>query len=95
MIKSELIATLSGQQNGLMQRDVEEAVNCLLQQMTQALVTGQHIEVRGFGSFTLIHQAPRTGRNPKTGEAVEITEKYKIRFKPGKELKERVNCISN
>ena len=91
MIKSELIATLTDKQNGLMQRDVEVAVNCLLQQMAQALVTGQHIEIRGFGSFTLSRQAARTGRNPKTGESVVIKEKYKVRFKPGKELKDRVN----
>ena len=73
------------------EKDVELAVKTLLEQMVEALATGERVEVRGFGSFSLHHRPPRTGRNPKTGETVEVGSKYVPHFKPGKELKERVN----
>jgi integration host factor subunit beta len=91
MTKSELIAQLSAQQPQLQPRDVELAVKELLEQMSSALATGERIEVRGFGSFSLHYRPPRVGRNPKTGAAVHVPDKFVPHFKPGKELRERVN----
>jgi integration host factor subunit beta len=91
MTKSELIERIARQQEQLPPRDVELAVKMILEKMTQALVHNQRIEVRGFGSFCLHYRAPRMGRNPKTGDSVELTGKYVPYFKPGKDLKDRVN----
>lgn len=91
MTKSELIAMLTGQHTQLQPRDVELAVKELLEQMSVALAGGERIEVRGFGSFSLHYRPPRTGRNPKTGTAVQVPDKFVPHFKPGKELRERVN----
>lgn len=91
MTKSELIEILSSKNTHLNYKDVELAVKSLLEQMSQALATGQRIEIRGFGSFSLHYRPPRVGRNPKTGEAVALAAKYVPHFKPGKELRERVN----
>jgi len=89
--KSELIEKLSKKQPHLALQDVELAVKCMLEQMSQSLSTNERIEVRGFGSFSLHHRKPRMGRNPKTGDAVSLTEKYVPHFKPGKELRDRVD----
>jgi len=91
MTKSELIERISLQQEQLPPRDVEQAVKMILERMTQALVHNQRIEIRGFGSFCLHYRAPRVGRNPKTGDSVELTGNYVPYFKPGKDLKDRVN----
>ena len=91
MTKSELINTLSDQLRHLEQADVEMAVKQVLEQMTGALAEGGRIEIRGFGSFSLHYRPPRVGRNPKTGDAVALPGKYVPHFKPGKELRERVN----
>ena len=91
MTKSELIELIAASQTQLSSRDVELAVKTILEQMSQALSTGERIEIRGFGSFSLHYREPRRGRNPKTGDAVELTGKYVPHFKPGKELRERVN----
>ncbi len=72
-------------------RDVELSVKGLLEQMSSALASGERIEVRGFGSFSLRYRPPRTGRNPKTGDTVSLPAKYVPHFKPGKELRERVD----
>jgi len=72
-------------------RDAEAIVNELFDGLTQALVRGDRIEIRGFGSFSLHHRAPRMGRNPKTGEAVALPGKHVPHFKPGKTLRERVD----
>ncbi|TAM45976.1 MAG: integration host factor subunit beta [Gammaproteobacteria bacterium] len=95
MTKSELINLLTGHQGQLQPRDVELAVKELLEQMSVALATGERIEVRGFGSFSLHYRPPRTGRNPKTGSAVQVPDKFVPHFKPGKELRERVNGNSD
>jgi len=95
MTKSELIEALARQQNHLPYRDVEAAVKMLLEEMSRALADGERIEVRGFGSFTLHYRAPRTGRNPRTGEPVSLDGKYVPHFKPGKELRERVDAGSH
>jgi len=91
MTKSELIDRLAAEQPQLIYRDVELAVKGLLEHMADALATGERIEVRGFGSFSLHHRPSRVGRNPKTGDAVEVPDKYVPHFKPGKELRERVD----
>jgi integration host factor subunit beta len=91
MTKSELIELIAASQTQLSSRDVELAIKTILEQMSQALATGERIEIRGFGSFSLHYREPRRGRNPKTGDSVELTGKYVPHFKPGKELRERVN----
>ena len=91
MNKSELIERIVDQQEQLSVRDVELAVKTMLEHMTQVLSSGERIEIRGFGSFSLHYRAPRLGRNPKTGEAVELEGKYVPHFKPGNELRDRVN----
>ncbi|HWQ93890.1 MAG TPA: integration host factor subunit beta [Gammaproteobacteria bacterium] len=91
MTKSELIEILSRKQTQLAYKDIELTVKTLLDQMGQALANGQRIEIRGFGSFSLHYRPPRVGRNPKTGDPVSLYGKYVPHFKPGKELRERVN----
>ncbi|HXH04057.1 MAG TPA: integration host factor subunit beta [Candidatus Competibacteraceae bacterium] len=91
MTKSELIEALARKQSHLPYKDVELAVKTLLEQMSESLSAGERIEIRGFGSFSLHFRPPRVGRNPKTGDAVELAGKYVPHFKPGKELRERVN----
>ena len=95
MTKSELIEVLARKQNQLPYKDVELAVKTLLEQMSQSLATGSRIEIRGFGSFSLHYRPPRIGRNPKTGESVALAGKYVPHFKPGKELRERVNASAS
>lgn len=89
--KSEMIEMLAADQPQLAYRDVELAVKGLLERMAEALAEGERIEVRGFGSFSLHYRPARVGRNPKTGEAVTVPEKHVPHFKPGKELRERVD----
>lgn len=91
MTKSELIERLTEMMEHVQARDIEIAVKELLEQMVQTLQKGDRIEIRGFGSFSLHYRAPRVGRNPKTGETVELGGKYVPHFKPGKELRDRVN----
>jgi integration host factor subunit beta len=90
--KSEMIQALSERQPHLDSPDIELAVKSLIDQMSDALANGERIEVRGFGSFSLHFRPPRMGRNPKTGEVVALSGKYVPHFKPGKELRERVNA---
>jgi integration host factor subunit beta len=91
MTKSELIERIALRHDQLPPRDIELAVRMVLEEMTQALANNRRIEIRGFGSFCLHYRAPRLGRNPKSGEAVQLPGKYVPYFKPGKELRERVN----
>lgn len=91
MTKSELIDRIAAKQPQLPLKDVELAVRCILEQMSQVLAAGERIEVRGFGSFCLHFRQPRIARNPKTGESVPLQGKYVPHFKPGKELRDRVN----
>jgi len=92
MTKSELIDILARKQSNLPSKDVEQAVKTLLEQMSESLANGERIEIRGFGSFSLHYRPPRIGRNPKTGSAVSLPGKHVPHFKPGKELRERVNA---
>lgn len=91
MTKSELIEILARKRTDIPFKDVEQAVKTLLEQMSESLANGERIEIRGFGSFSLHFRPPRIGRNPKTGDAVTLSGKYVPHFKPGKELRERVN----
>ncbi len=91
MTKSELIARLAERNPRLVARDADEAVGTMLDAMTEALSTGQRIEIRGFGSFALNYRPPRVGRNPKSGDRVQVPAKHVPHFKAGKELRERVD----
>ncbi|WP_440056057.1 integration host factor subunit beta [Pseudoalteromonas sp. T1lg65] len=91
MTKSELIEQLALQHAHVPVKDVENAVKEILEQMAGSLSDSERIEIRGFGSFSLHYRSPRTGRNPKTGDTVELDGKYVPHFKPGKELRDRVN----
>ena len=91
MTKSELIEILAQKQKQLAFKDVELAVKTMLEHMATTLANGERIEIRGFGSFSLHFRPPRVGRNPKTGDSVTLEAKYVPHFKPGKEMRERVN----
>ncbi|HBQ45413.1 MAG TPA: integration host factor subunit beta [Thiomicrospira sp.] len=91
MTKSELIELISRKQTQFSQKDIELAVNEILDIMIASLAKGERIEIRGFGSFSLHHRKARIGRNPKTGEQVELSEKRVPHFKPGKYLKDSVD----
>ncbi|QTM00154.1 integration host factor subunit beta [Mannheimia sp. ZY171111] len=93
MTKSELIERLIAQNSSLQIKTVENCVKEILEHLTLTLEKGERIEVRGFGSFSLHYRQPRVGRNPKTGDSVELSEKYVPHFKPGKDLKERVDLM--
>ncbi len=91
MTKSELIAELAAANPHLLGRDVETIVATIFDEITAALARGERVELRGFGAFTVKRRDARTGRNPRTGEAVPVEEKAVPFFKAGKELRERVN----
>ena len=91
MTKSELIEAMARRQIHLAHHDVELGVKEILEYVSQSLATGERIEIRGFGSFSLHFRPPRVGRNPKTGDSVALPGKYVPYFKPGKELKELIN----
>jgi integration host factor subunit beta len=90
MIKSELITAIARKQSYLAEPEVELVVKCLVNKMAGALSTGQRIEIRGFGSFSLVERLPMIGRNPRTGEPVSLPKRYSVRFKAGLELSQRV-----
>ncbi|WP_114418461.1 integration host factor subunit beta [Marinospirillum perlucidum] len=94
MTKSELIEQLAIRKPELSIKQVETAVKLLLDQITDTLATGGRVEVRGFGSFSLHYREPRQGRNPKTGDSVQLDGKYVPHFKPGKELRDQVNAAA-
>ena len=91
MIKSELVRALKEKLPELQVKDVELALNCILGQLANAIVQGERIEIRGFGSFNLHHRPSRIARNPKTGVAINLPAKVALHFKPGKEMRDRVN----
>ena len=95
MLKSELVRALNEKLPELQVKDVELALNCILRQLADAIVQGERVEIRGFGSFNLHHRPPRIARNPKSGEAVHLPAKVAIHFKPGKEMRDRVNAASD
>ena len=91
MTKSQLIQILANANPLLYQRDVERIVNTIFNEISHSLAAGDRVELRGFGSFSLRRRGARTGRNPRTGDAVTVREKYLPFFKTGKELRERLN----
>lgn len=92
MIKSELIERIAAQMTHLSEKQIADGVNKILELMGNALVNQQRIEIRGFGSFSLHYRPPRNAHNPKTGEKVVTQAKHSPHFKPGKELRERVDA---
>jgi integration host factor subunit beta len=91
MVKSQLIHRISNQQESLSLKDIDLSVNHILEKMSDSLGQGDRIEIRGFGSFSLHYRPPRKAHNPKTGARVYTNAKYTPHFKPGKDLRERVN----
>ena len=95
MTKSDLIARMAERFPQLVAKDADFAVKMILDAMSEALVKGDRIEIRGFGSFSLNYRPPRVGRNPKSGDKVRVPEKWVPHFKAGKELRERVDSALN
>ena len=95
MIKSELINLIASKQTHLSIIDVDAAVHCMIEKMITELASGGRVEIRGFGAFSLKHRKAKIGRNPKTGVAVSVPQKHSVYFKPGADLKKRVNDSSN
>lgn len=95
MTKSELIEQIAMKKTDLSIKQVESAVKLLLDHMTDTLASGGRVEIRGFGSFSLHFREPRCGRNPKTGDSVQLKGKYVPHFKPGKELRDQVNLAAS
>ena len=93
MNKSELIEALAKKQRHLTIKDVNLAVDCIIEHMCQTLIANDRVEVRGFGAFSLHYHPARVGRNPRTGELLNSSAKYLLHFKPGKELRVRVNQL--
>jgi len=91
MIKSELVQRIAARNPHLYQRDVENIVNAILDEVVQALARGDRVELRGFGAFSVKNRPARVGRNPRTGQQVEVEEKAVPFFKTGKEMRERLN----
>jgi len=91
MTKSELVEMIAEQQEGITRREAEVVVSTIFSVIGDALAAGTHVELRGFGSFTTKARQARVGRNPKTGEAVSVPAKAVAHFKPGKDLRERVD----
>ena len=91
LIKSKLIEKLTAQNVHLYTRDLERVVNTVFNEITQSLADGKRVELRGFGAFSVQHRKQRVGRNPKTGESVNVEEKFIPRFKTGKELRLKLN----
>lgn len=92
LIKSHLIAEISKKLSDLPEKDIALAINSIIEQMSHVLSEGGRIEIRGFGSFCLHYRPPRKAHNPKTGEKLVTEAKYAVHFKPGKELREKVNA---
>ena len=91
MIKSELVEKLAAENPHLFQRDIENIVNAILDEIGDAMARGDRVELRGFGAFSVKNRPARIGRNPRTGESVEVEEKWVPFFKAGKEIRERLN----
>ena len=94
MLKSEFIHALSIKQPHLTLSDVDAAVHCIIEKMITELASGGRVEIRGFGAFSLKHRRAKIGRNPKTGVAVSVPQKHSVYFKPGADLKKRVDDAS-
>jgi len=93
MIRSELIQRLADENPHLYQRDVERIVNAIFEEITEALASGNRVELRGFGAFSVKKRDARIGRNPRTGESVDVDEKHVPFFKAAKLLRDRLNGL--
>lgn len=93
IIKSELISEISKKMTHLSERDISLGINHIIDKLCQALVHRKRIEIRGFGAFSLHYRAARLAHNPKTGQKLHTKEKYAVHFKPGKEMRERINAM--
>ena len=91
MIKSELVQRIAEQNPHLYQRDVEHIVNAIFDEISEALARGDRVELRGFGAFSVKRRDARLGRNPRTGDSVQVAEKHIPFFKTGKQLRDRLN----
>ena len=91
MIRSELIQKIADENPHLFQRDVDRIVSTIFDEITEAMANGNRVELRGFGAFSVKRRDPRVGRNPRTGEAVQVEEKHVPFFKTGKLLRDRLN----
>jgi integration host factor subunit beta len=91
MVKSELVQLLASKQPHLSHSDVDAAVTLLINKMINVLASGRRVEIRGFGAFSLKHYKSKLGRNPRTGEIVSVPQRYGVHFKPGGDMKARVN----
>ena len=91
LIKSKLIQNITEANPHLFVRDVERIVNTIFNEITQSLADGKRVELRGFGAFSVQHRKQRTGRNPRTGESIQIAASQKVKFLPAKSLKEMFN----
>ncbi|MEM6589080.1 MAG: integration host factor subunit beta [Pseudomonadota bacterium] len=91
MIRSELIQKIADENPHLFQRDVERIVNTVFNEITDAMASGNRVELRGFGAFSVKKRDARTGRNPRTGASVDVEEKHVPFFKTGKLLRDRLN----
>ncbi|GAA4658329.1 integration host factor subunit beta [Bartonella pachyuromydis] len=91
LVKSELVQIIARQNPHLFQRDVENIVNAIFEEISTALANGNRVELRGFGAFSVKSRSARNGRNPRTGEAVVVEEKWIPFFKTGKDLRDRLN----
>jgi integration host factor subunit beta len=94
MIKSELVLHIANSNPHLYQRDVENIVNAILGEITNAMAKGDRVELRGFGAFSVKHRPARNGRNPRTGAHVAVEQKSAPFFKTGKVMRERLNCTA-
>jgi integration host factor subunit beta len=94
VIKSELVQIIANRNPHLFQRDVENIVGAIFDEITDALAEGNRVELRGFGAFSVKNRPARSGRNPRTGESVDVEEKWVPFFKTGKELRDRLNANS-
>ena len=92
VIKSELVQIIANRNPHLFQRDVENIVGAIFDEITDALAEGNRVELRGFGAFSVKNRPARSGRNPRTGDSVEVEEKWMPFFKTGKELRDRLNA---
>ncbi len=92
MTRAEFITRLADRLGHLPADEIDAAVRTIIDRLSLALQNGDRVEIRGFGGFSLHRRQPRVGRNPKTGGAVELPARFAIHFKPGKELRERVNA---
>jgi integration host factor subunit beta len=92
MIKSELITLISSKQPHLQHKDVELAINNIIDVLIHSVAHGERIEIRGFGGFSMVLHKARISRNPKTGEAVSVPDRHVVHFKPGLDMRDRVNA---